>query len=77
MNNTINIIGSGLSGPLLATMLAKKHNCYINMYERSSDCRESKIYSGRSINLALSERGINALKYVGVFDEHFKSDEYF
>ena len=73
MNNTINIIGSGLSGPLLATMLAKKHNCYINMYERSSDCRESEMYSGRSINLALSERGINALKYVGVFDEYFKS----
>ncbi len=73
MNDTIDIIGSGLSGPLLATILAKKHNYFINMYEKSSDCRQTEIYSGRSINLALSERGINALKYAGVFDKYFES----
>ena len=73
MNDTIDIIGSGLSGPLLATILAKKHNYFINMYEKSSDCRQTEVYSGRSINLALSERGINALKYAGVFDKYFES----
>ena len=69
MNQELNIIGAGLSGPLLATFLAKKHNCNINMYERSFDCRKSKIYSGRSINLALSYRGIMSLKRIGLYKE--------
>ena len=73
MNQELNIIGSGLTGPLLATLLAKKHNCNINMYERSFDSRISNKFSGRSINLALSRRGIHALKMAGVYDENFES----
>ena len=69
----LNIIGSGLTGPLLGALLASKYKYNINMYERSFDCRKSKIYSGRSINLALSNRGINALKYAGVFDKTFET----
>ena len=56
----INIIGSGLSGPLLATLIAQNSNLKINMFERSQDLRNSNNFSGRSINLALSKRGINA-----------------
>ena len=39
MNDTIDIIGSGLSGPLLATILAKKHNynIYIPKFEFCTD----------------------------------------
>ena len=73
MNQELNIIGSGLTGPVLATLLAKKHNCNINMYERSFDSRISNKFSGRSINLALSTRGIHALKMAGVYDENFES----
>ena len=45
MNQELNIIGSGLTGPLLATLLAKKHNCNINMYERSFDSRISAMHA--------------------------------
>ena len=73
MIKELNIIGSGLTGPLLATLLAKKHNCNIDMYERSFDSRISNKFSGRSINLALSKRGIHALKMAGVYDKKFES----
>ena len=66
------IVGSGLAGPLLSIFLAKKHDIQVTMYERNSDIRKSSTYSGRSINLALSERGINALKQVGVYNSKFK-----
>ena len=70
----INIIGSGLSGPLLATLIAQNSNLKINMFERSLDLRNTNNFSGRSINLALSNRGINALKTAGLFDSNFKSE---
>ena len=70
----INIIGSGLSGPLLATLIAQNSNLNINMFERSQDLRNSNNFSGRSINLALSKRGINALKNAELFDSDFKSE---
>ena len=66
------IVGSGLAGPLLSIFLAKKHDIQVTMYERNPDIRKSSNYSGRSINLALSERGINALKQVGVYNSNFK-----
>ena len=66
------IVGSGLAGPLLAILLAKKYGIKVSMYERNSDIRKTLSYSGRSINLALSERGINALKQAGVYDSKFK-----
>ena len=73
MKNDLTIIGSGLTGPLLSTILSKKCNLNINMFERSADSRLLNDFSGRSINLALSKRGINALKYANVYNTKFES----
>ena len=73
MKNDLSIIGSGLTGPLLSTILAKQCNLHIDMFERSDDSRILNNFSGRSINLALSKRGINALKYAGVYNSDFES----
>ena len=62
------IIGSGLSGPLLAIYLSKR-GFSVDLYEKRSDLRITDISVGRSINLALSYRGIKALKKANVFDE--------
>jgi kynurenine 3-monooxygenase len=62
------IIGAGLVGSLLSIYLSKRgHN--VKVYERRSDMRKEKIVAGRSINLALSDRGIKALEEVGIMDE--------
>tara|TARA_Y100000590_G_C15713601_1_gene1011128 strand:+ start:1379 stop:2707 length:1329 start_codon:yes stop_codon:yes gene_type:complete len=61
------IIGSGLSGPLLAIFLSQR-DYQVQLYEKRLDLRREKISAGRSINLALSHRGINALKSANVFD---------
>jgi len=63
----ITLIGAGLSGPLMATYLAKK-GYSVDVFERRSDMRKVTQSAGRSINLALSVRGINALKEVGLYD---------
>ncbi len=66
------IIGAGLSGSLLAIYLAKKQiECEI--YEARADLRTEKLSAGRSINLALSNRGIAALKEVGL-DEYMLAE---
>jgi len=62
------IIGSGLTGPLLAIMLANR-GYTVDLYEKRADLRKADISAGRSINLALSHRGIHALKYANVFNE--------
>ena len=72
MNNTATIIGSGLAGPLLGILLAQKYNIRSTMYERNADFRDSNQYSGRSINLALSKRGISALQEAGIYDSKFR-----
>lgn len=59
------IIGAGLSGSLLAIYLAKK-GIEVEVYEARGDMRNEKMSAGRSINLALSNRGIAALKEVGL-----------
>ena len=73
MKNDLTIVGSGLTGPLLSTILSKQCNLKIDMFERSSDSRKLNNFSGRSINLALSKRGIEALKFAGVYDDNFES----
>tara|TARA_B100000700_G_scaffold330568_1_gene457503 strand:- start:3015 stop:4367 length:1353 start_codon:yes stop_codon:yes gene_type:complete len=73
MKNNITIIGSGLTGPLLSTILSKKSNLNINVFERASDPRKINNFSGRSINLALSKRGIDALKFANVYNKKFES----
>ena len=70
MNNSeqIIIIGAGLCGTLLALRLAQK-GYKITVFERRPDMRKSKISAGRSINLALSDRGLKALAMVGLQEE--------
>lgn len=68
MGKKITIVGAGLAGSLLAIYLAKK-GFKVEMYERRSDLRIHDAGAGKSINLALSARGIHALKEVGLYDE--------
>ena len=62
------IIGAGLVGSLLSIYLSKK-GYKVKVYERRADMRKEKIIAGRSINLALSDRGIKALEEVGIMEE--------
>ena len=68
MRSKITIIGSGLAGPLLAILLAKK-GYTVDLFEKRSDPRQKSLSAGRSINLALSHRGIKALKSADVFEQ--------
>ncbi|MFI5218221.1 MAG: FAD-dependent oxidoreductase [Bacteroidia bacterium] len=62
------IIGAGLVGSLLAIYL-RKRGYKVVLYERRQDMRKVKIPAGRSINLALSDRGWRGLEGVGIDDE--------
>jgi len=62
------LIGSGLAGGLLAAYLGRR-GYDVDLYERRADPREGNIVGGRSINLALSTRGIHALDQLGIADE--------
>ncbi len=66
-SKNIAIIGSGLVGSLLAIYL-KKRGHSITVFDRRPDIRSVK-FSGRSINLAMSNRGWNALRSVGIETE--------
>ncbi len=65
------LIGSGLAGGLLAAYLARR-GYEVDLYERRADPREGNMVGGRSINLALSTRGIHALEQIGIADEVLK-----
>ena len=62
------LIGSGLAGGLLAAYLGRR-GYDVNLYERRADPREGNIVGGRSINLAISTRGIHALEQIGIAHE--------
>ncbi len=62
------LIGSGLAGGLLAAYLGRR-GFDVDLYERRADPREGNIVGGRSINLAISTRGIHALEQIGIADE--------
>src|SRR3954469_21854958 len=62
------LIGSGLAGGLLAAYLGRR-GYDVHIYERRADPREGNIVGGRSINLALSTRGIYALQQLGIADQ--------
>jgi len=62
------LIGSGLAGGLLAVYLGRR-GYDVELYERRADPREGNIVGGRSINLAISTRGIHALEEIGIADE--------
>jgi len=63
---TITLIGAGLNGPLLALGLVKR-GFRVEVYERRPDMRRVRMSAGRSINLALSTRGIHALTEAGLW----------
>jgi kynurenine 3-monooxygenase len=65
------LIGSGLAGGLLAAYLGRR-GYDVDLYERRTDPREGNLIGGRSINLALSTRGIHALEQLGIADEVLK-----
>ena len=66
------IIGAGLAGSLLAIYLAKR-GIAVDVYEARGDMRLEEVAAGRSINLALSDRGIAALCEVGM-DEYMLAE---
>jgi kynurenine 3-monooxygenase len=68
----VNIIGAGLAGSLLAIYLAKR-DIEVDVYEARGDMRNVEVAAGRSINLALSDRGIAALREVGM-DEYMLAE---
>lgn len=61
----ISIAGAGLVGSLLSIYLAKRGH-KVDIYEGRPDARKKNIGGGRSINLALSDRGLKALAGVGL-----------
>ena len=63
----IAVVGSGLVGTLLA-MYLKKMGHTVHVYDRSPDIRTVE-FSGRSINLVMSNRGWKALKDIGLDEE--------
>jgi kynurenine 3-monooxygenase len=65
---TVTIVGAGLAGTLMACYLARSGH-RVDLYEKRPDPRVQGQERGRSINLALSVRGIHALSEVGLADE--------
>ena len=63
-DKTITIVGGGLAGALLAALLAQR-GWSVDVYERRGDPRVHGYAGGRSINLALAERGLHALRQAG------------
>lgn len=62
---TVALVGAGLAGTLLATLLGRR-GYEVTVYERRTDPRLTGAERGRSINLALSARGLDALERVGL-----------
>ena len=61
----VTIIGAGLAGSLLSIYLARR-GFSVTVFEARRDMRKERAEAGRSINLALSDRGIAALREVGM-----------
>ncbi|WBB66847.1 NAD(P)/FAD-dependent oxidoreductase [Micromonospora sp. WMMD812] len=68
----IAVVGAGLAGCLTACFLARR-GYRVALYERRPDPRTGRVERGRSINLALSERGLDALRRIGL-DEQVMAD---
>ena len=65
---SICLVGAGPVGSLMSVLLARR-GFDVTVYERRPDMRRVDIPAGRSINLALANRGINALEKVGLMNE--------
>ena len=68
MSKNFTIVGSGLVGSVLACYLARRGHT-VSIYERRSDMRQAGYIGGRSINLALSNRGWAALDKIGLSEK--------
>jgi kynurenine 3-monooxygenase len=64
-DRNITLVGAGLAGALLATLLARR-GWSVDVYEKRPDPRAKGYEGGRSINLALAERGLDALRRAGL-----------
>ena len=64
----VTIMGAGLVGSLLSLYLARRGHA-VQVFERRPDPRRAGFQAGRSINLALSDRGLRALAGVGIADD--------
>lgn len=67
-SSEIAIVGAGLVGSLLSIYLAKR-GFQVELFERRPDMRKEQISAGRSINLAVSTRGLLALRNMGLEEE--------
>ncbi|MBI3555042.1 MAG: FAD-dependent monooxygenase, partial [Deltaproteobacteria bacterium] len=67
----INLVGAGPVGSLLAIYLARR-GFQVEMFEGRPDMRRENISAGRSINLAVSTRGLHALAEIGLEAEVLK-----
>ena len=68
MKKSVTIVGAGLVGSLLSIYLSKR-GYKVNVFERRADMRLQTMSAGRSINLALSDRGWRGLEGVGIADD--------
>jgi kynurenine 3-monooxygenase len=67
-HRAVTLVGGGLVGALLATLLARR-GFDVEVFERRSDPRRTGYVGGRSINLALAERGLHAVRDAGAETE--------
>jgi kynurenine 3-monooxygenase len=67
MNQTVTVVGAGLAGSLMAIFLARR-GCAVTLLEKRQDMRRKSLPAGRSINLALANRGLKSLRAVGLED---------
>ena len=65
---SVAIVGAGPTGALLALLLERR-GLRVTIYESRADPRGGLLDAGRSINLALADRGVNALARAGLLDE--------
>ena len=65
---TFTVVGGGPVGTLLAISLAR-HGYKVGLYEGRPDSRQTNIYQGKSINIALSDRGWTSLDKIGISAE--------
>jgi kynurenine 3-monooxygenase len=68
MNKEVTIVGAGLVGSLLSIYLSRRGYKPV-IFERRSDMRKQEVDAGRSINLALSDRGWRGLEGVGIAED--------
>ena len=62
------IVGGGLAGSLLSVMLGRR-GYDVTVFEKRADMRKQQVDAGRSINLALAQRGIKALTAAELMDD--------